>query len=163
MSSPFKRLKEVYARTYSLDTGRDADFFDCVNDIYFSPEVQSLKKYPQHDKMDRLQHITSVAYLTFRVCRHFGLDYRKAARAATMHDLFYYDWHENDWSHRPHGYRHPKFAAANAKLLCGGLDRKSEMMIIRHMWPLTPLPPTSPEGMVLSLADKYCASREMKK
>ena len=47
MSSPFKRLKEVYARTYSLDTGRDADFFDCVNDIYFSPEVQSLKKYPQ--------------------------------------------------------------------------------------------------------------------
>ena len=30
------------------------------------------------------------------------------------------------------------------------------------MWPLTPLPPTSPEGMVLSLADKYCASREMK-
>ena len=106
MSSPFKRLKEVYARTYSLDTGRDADFFDCVNDIYFSPEVQSLKKYPQHDKMDRLQHITSVAYLTFRVCRHFGLDYRKAARAATMHDLFYYDWHENDWSHRPHGYRH---------------------------------------------------------
>lgn len=74
--------------------------------------------------MDRLQHITSVAYLTFRVCRHFGLDYRKAARAATMHDLFYYDWHENDWSHRPHGYRHPKFAAANAKLLCGGLDRK---------------------------------------
>lgn len=84
MSSPFKRLKEVYARTYSLDTGRDADFFDCVNDIYFSPEVQSLKKYPQHDKMDRLQHITSVAYLTFRVCRHFGLDYRKAARAATI-------------------------------------------------------------------------------
>ena len=44
----------------------------------------------------------------------------------------------------------------------GGLDRKIEMMIIRHMWPLTPLPPTSPEGMVLSLADKYCASREMK-
>lgn len=43
MGSPFKRLKEVYSRTYSLDTGRDADFFDCVNDIYFSPEVQSLK------------------------------------------------------------------------------------------------------------------------
>ena len=88
MESLFKRLKEVYARTYSLDPESDADFFDCVKDIYFSREVQSLKKYPQHDKMDRLQHITSVAYLTFRVCRHFGLDYRKAARAATMHDLF---------------------------------------------------------------------------
>jgi uncharacterized protein len=79
-----------------------------------------------------------------------------------MHDLFYYDWHENDWSHRPHGYRHPRFAAENAKLLCGGLDKKSEMMILRHMWPLTPIPPSSREGIVLSLADKYCASREMK-
>lgn len=77
MESLFKRLKEVYARTYSLDPESDADFFDCVKDIYFSREVQSLKKYPQHDKMDRLQHITSVAYLTFRVCRHFGLDYRR--------------------------------------------------------------------------------------
>lgn len=123
MSSPFKRLKEVYARTYSLDTGRDADFLTASMTYIFARGAES-EKYPQHDKMDRLQHITSVAYLTFRVCRHFGLDYRKAARAATMHDLFYYDWHENDWSHRPHGYRHPKFAAANAKLLCGGLDRK---------------------------------------
>lgn len=35
-------------------------------------------------------------------------------------------------------------------------------MILRHMWPLTPIPPSSREGIVLSLADKYCASREMK-
>ena len=162
-SSPFKRLNEVYSSTFSLDKIRNADFFDCVGDIYYTPEVQSLVQYPQHDTMNRLQHITSVSYLTFRICRHFGLDYRKAARAAMMHDLFYYDWHENDWSHRPHGYRHPGFAAANAKLLCGdSLDKKSEMMIRRHMWPLTPLPPTSREGFILSLADKYCASNELK-
>ena len=43
MESLFKRLKEVYARTYSLDPESDADFFDCVKDIYFSHEVQSLK------------------------------------------------------------------------------------------------------------------------
>ena len=43
MESLFKRLKEVYARTYSLDPESDADFFDCVKDIYFSREVQSLK------------------------------------------------------------------------------------------------------------------------
>lgn len=30
MESLFKRLKEVYARTYSLDPESDADFFDCV-------------------------------------------------------------------------------------------------------------------------------------
>lgn len=161
--SPFKRLDTVYQKTYSLDLQADSDFFSCVDDIYFSPEVQSLAQYPQHDKMNRLQHITSVAYLTFRICRHFGLEHEKAARAAVMHDLFYYDWHENDWSHRPHGFRHPGFAVANAKTLCGDkLDRKSEKMILRHMWPLTPLPPSSLEGLVLSLSDKYCASREMK-
>lgn len=161
--SPFEKLNAVYRKTYSLDRKADSDFFDCVKQVYFSPEVQSLVQYPQHDKMNRLQHITSVAYLTFRICKRFGLDYEKAANAAVMHDLFYYDWHENDWSHRPHGYRHPAFAAANAKTLCGDkLDKKSEMMILRHMWPLTPMPPSSLEGLVLSLSDKYCASREMK-
>lgn len=44
MESLFKKLKEVYARTYSLDPESDADFFDCVKDIYFSREVQKPEK-----------------------------------------------------------------------------------------------------------------------
>ena len=161
--SPFKKLYEIYLSTYSLEPQAEPEFFECIGDVFFTPEVQSLTQYPQHDCMDRLQHITSVSYISYRVCKKLGLDYRAAARAGIMHDLFYYDWHENDWSHRPHGYRHPKFAAVNAKTLCGdALDKKTEKMILRHMWPLTPVPPACREGFVLSLSDKYCASREMK-
>lgn len=162
LRSNLKKLKDIYIYSYSLCEENDKEFFNCVRDLLFTPEVQSLKQYPQHDKMDRLQHITSVAYMSYRVSKKLNLDYKKAARAATLHDLFYYDWHESDWSHRFHGFRHPKFAAVNAKTLCGDkLDKKMEKMILRHMWPLTPLPPSSLEGLVLTFSDKYCASKEM--
>ena len=158
----FKKLEDIYIESYSLNSDKNKDFFDCVGDLLYTPEVQSLKQYPQHDKMDRLQHITSVAYMSYRISRRLRLDYIRAARAATLHDLFYYDWHESDWSHRFHGFRHPKFAAVNAKTLCGDeLDKRMEKMILRHMWPLTPLPPSSLEGFVLTMSDKYCASKEM--
>lgn len=78
-----------------------------------------------------------------------------------LHDLFYYDWRENDRSHRPHGYLHPGFALRNARELCGPLDKKTEDIIMRHMWPLTPLPPRYKESLIVSLADKYCATKEL--
>ena len=34
-------------------------------------------------------------------------------------------------------------------------------MILRHMWPLTPIPPKSVEGFVLLYADKFCGTAEV--
>lgn len=33
-------------------------------------------------------------------------------------------------------------------------------MIKKHMWPVTPVPPKSIEGFILTFADKYSASLE---
>ncbi len=154
-------LDSIYERSLSLSKQSDAEFFECAGDLLETPEVSGLAQYVQHDYINRLRHITSVAYMTFCICKAKKLDYKTAARAGVMHDLFYYDWHENDWSHRPHGYRHPGFAVKNAKELCGGIDEKTENMIKRHMWPLTVIPPKYKEGMILCVADKYCAAREL--
>ena len=102
----------------------------------------------------------SVAFLSFLVSRKLGLNYKETARAATMHDLFYYDWHENDLSHKLHGLRHPKFALNNAFYLCGTLTKKEQDIIKRHMWPLTVIPPKYPESYVVTMMDKYCAAIE---
>ena len=61
--SPFKKLYEIYLSTYSLEPQAEPEFFECIGDVFFTPEVQSLTQYPQHDCMDRLQHITSVSYI----------------------------------------------------------------------------------------------------
>ena len=155
------KLYRAYLTAYNLNEQNDDGFFETVKGIYDSEEVQSLQQYEQHLEIDRLQHITSVSFLAYKVCKKLGLDYQSAARAATMHDLFYYDWHDGDWSHRPHGYRHPGFALKNARELNPAITKKEENIILRHMFPLTVIPPRYPEGWVVSLCDKYCATREL--
>jgi len=156
-------LYKEYCKSYKLDKDNDDGFFDTVNDIYFTEEVQSLRQYEQHLEIDRLQHITTVAYLSYKICKRLNLDYKAATRAAVMHDLVYYDWRDGEtggW-HRLHGYKHPNYACLNAKELYPKLSVKEEKIIRRHMWPLTILPPASKEGFVVTFADKYCATIEV--
>ena len=154
-------LYDAYIKSYDLDRDLDKEFFDVVEKEYFSDEVQGLKIYPQHSEINRLQHITSVAYISYLISKKMKWNSRPITRAAVLHDLFYYDWHENDWSHRPHGHRHPGFALKNARELCGDLTKQEENAIRRHMWPLTPTPPRYKEGFVVVFADKYCATQEL--
>ncbi len=155
------KLYDDYIRSYCLDKERDKEFFELIGDLYFTDEVQGLKVYPQHSNINRLDHITSVTYLSYAVCKRHGLDVKQAARGAVLHDLFYYDWHDKAWWHRPHGYKHPRFALKNARELNKNITPKEENIILRHMFPLTVIPPASREGFIVSLCDKYCATREL--
>ncbi len=157
------KLYNNYCKTYGLTKENSDGFFDVVGDIYFSDEVQSLEKYEQHLDINRLQHITGVAFLTYKICKHFGLNYVSATRGATMHDLFYYDWRDGEtgkW-HKLHGYKHPFYAYLNAKELAPDSDSITLNCVRRHMWPLTIVPPKHREEFIVSFADKYCATREL--
>ena len=75
------------------------------------------------------------------------------------HDYFLYDCHENDPSHRLHGFTHPKRALINATADWNLSDR-TQNIILRHMFPLTPVPPACREAWLVCLADKVCALAE---
>ncbi len=157
------KIYKAYCKTYKLMPENSDGFFELVDELYNSKEVQSLAQYEQHLDIDRLQHITAVAFLSYKVCKHFGWNYKSAARSAVMHDLFYYDWRDGEtgkW-HKLHGYKHPHYASLNAKELCEDLTKEETEIITHHMWPLTVFPPKSKEGFVVSMADKYCATREV--
>ncbi len=158
-----KNLYDEYCRSYKLDDTNDDGYFEAVKEIYFSPEVQSLRQYEQHLQIDRLQHITTVSYLSYKICKKLNLDHKSAALAAVMHDLVYYDWRDGEtggW-HCLHGYKHPNYACLNAKELYPALSEKEDNIIRRHMWPLTVIPPKYKEGFVVTFADKYCAAIEV--
>lgn len=161
--SVISRLSRAYIRSFDLKQNNSAaEFFACISDLFTTEEVQSLKQYEQHLLINRLDHITSVAYISYLACKKLGLNYREAARGAILHDLFYYDWRDKYSHPRPHGYLHPGIALKNAQELCG--DRLTPLeanTIKRHMFPLTPIPPRYPEGFVVSMADKYCATWEL--
>lgn len=157
------RIFNAYNKSYCLNKQADAEFFNATGGVYDCEEVQGLKQYVQHADITRLQHITSVAYISFLVSKKLGLDVNAASKGAVLHDLFYYDWHaKDDGSHRLHGYRHPGFALKNARKLCGNnLSKKEEDIIYKHMWPLTVIPPRYAESFIVSMADKYCATMEV--
>ena len=67
-------------------------YMECVFDIFENEKVKKLDRCEQHNHTSRLQHSINVSYYSFLICHKFGWDYRSAARAGLLHDLFFYDW-----------------------------------------------------------------------
>lgn len=42
-----------------------------------------------------------------------------------------------------------------------GISEMEQNLILRHMWPLTPIPPRYIEGYVVLCADKFCGLAEV--
>lgn len=139
----------------------DEQYMECVQDILAHPIFQSMEQYIQHGSTSCKAHCIQVSYLSYCICRKFGWDYRKAARAGLLHDLFLYDWHTHarETGNHFHGFTHPRAALNNARkyfnLTVGEAD-----IILCHMWPLTPIPPKSMAGMAVVYADKLCSMTE---
>lgn len=120
--------------------------------------------YIQHGDVTVYAHVLSVARTSAHMAdvleRHgVSLDRASLVRGALLHDYFLYDWHDPDPSHRLHGFRHPFFALARAEEDFA-LTPRERNIIVRHMFPLVPVPPTCREAWIVCLADKWCALRE---
>lgn len=152
-------LRKYYSHAFNLDKKVDKDYLELVDDLIDLKEVQYMKKNIQHSDITTFEHTLCVSYIAYKICKILGWNFKAAARAGLLHDLVYYDWHDPDPSHRFHGYRHPGFAVANAKEITE-LSDVEEDIIQRHMWPLTPTPPRFKESWVVTLVDKYCATKE---
>ena len=120
-----------------------------------------LKAYRQHGRCSVYDHSLDVASLALRLSRrlHLKTDESALIRGALLHDYFLYDWHVRQPGRPLHGFYHPKAALHNARQDYQ-LNRKEEDIIRRHMFPLTPVPPRTLEGLLVCLADKICAVRE---
>lgn len=139
----------------------DPDYLMCVEDILKHPIFQSMDQYIQHGHTTCKEHCIRVSYRSYLLCRKYGWEYREAARAGLLHDFFLYDWHTH--AREPgkhfHGFTHPRTAMENAERYFL-LTEREKNMILRHMWPLTPVPPRWREGFAIVYADKMCGLAE---
>ena len=76
-----------------------------------------------------------------------------------LHDYFLYDWHDKANGHHWHGFTHSGTALHNASE-DWKLTPVEREIIKKHMFPLTPIPPTCREAWLVCLADKICAAKE---
>lgn len=138
----------------------EVEFNRIIKDIVSNETVQKMKNYPQHCNTNCFDHCYRVSFYCYKICKKLGLDYVSAARAGMLHDLFLYDWRKRENGRKGlHAFTHGKTACENA---CKEFDltEKEKDMIIKHMWPVTPVLPKSKEGFVLTLADKLSALSE---
>lgn len=135
-------------------------FAQCLQGLAQDETVQRMRAIPQHVKgVSCYDHCVFVAYLSFTLCRALGLDYRAAARAGLLHDLYLQHWEHTDIGPFRRLVVHPRMALENARRF--GLNRAERDAIAAHMWPLTLRPPRHAVGWAVCLADKAATGVEM--
>ncbi len=133
-------------------------YMDCVGDLLCNAEVKSLDNYKQHIGTSRLQHSLNVSYYSFLISKFLHCDYRSAARAGILHDLYLYD-RRKDKTEENHIFRHQREALENASQLTE-LNDIEKNAIANHMWPLCKGNLHYKEAYVVSAADKYSTALE---
>lgn len=133
-------------------------------DILYSENFQMTKSHMQHGTVSVHRHCIDVARYSLLLDRKLGLhcNIRDLVRGSLLHDYFLYDWHDKEYlsqRKRLHGFHHPKTALRNADKEYDLSDRQRDI-IIKHMWPLSVIPPRYKEAWVVTAADKYCSLME---
>jgi len=145
-----------------IDLEKYTEFYLLVEDLISNETVQKMKEFRQHYNSSTYEHCFNVAYISYKICKKLKLDYKAAARASMLHDLFLYDWRNSKKNlnlERSHAFIHPKIALENASNLFD-LTKKEKDIILKHMWPVTIKFPRYPESFIVTFVDKYSALQE---
>ncbi|MCD8390476.1 MAG: HD domain-containing protein [Firmicutes bacterium] len=130
-----------------------------IQNISKQSQFAQTNNYIQHGNTTCLRHTLAVAHYSVRIAKVLGISCKTSdlIRGALLHDYFLYDWHSG--KNHLHGFTHPSAALCNA---CKdfNLTETEKNIIIRHMFPLTVIPPVTREGWIVCMADKWCSLRE---
>ena len=145
---------------YNEDDTKAVTFFSCISGILDNDEVNSLIDYKHHHFTTRFQHSLNVSYYSYCLCRYFGWDYRSAARAGLMHDLYFFENTSIDENGQKLLKKHPFEALRNSERIFNLNDIEQDA-IVNHMWPCVSISrPKFKESLAVSFSDKFCAVME---
>lgn len=131
-----------------------------VEDILSAPQFLQLADF-RHHTLNRRQHVLNVSWYSFLLARLCRLDCTAVARSGLLHDLYYYNFRDEEVGKNEHIYAHPKLALHNARLLTE-LSEREEDIILNHMWPMCPVRRRHfKETYLVSCVDKFCCVIEL--
>ena len=132
-----------------------------IGELKKDGRYRELNNYIQHGTVSGFKHCLDVARQSIQINKALGLgcSERDLIRGALLHDYFLYDWHEKNKNHRLHGFYHPRHALRNAMQDYNISDKEADI-ILKHMFPLTIIPPNNREAWIVCMADKICATYE---
>ena len=139
---------------------KDTYFMNILKQVEAETRILQSKEHIQHGTTTVYEHCVQVAYESYLFAKEHQLqvEMEQLIRGALLHDYFLYDWHDGKGRHF-HGFTHPECAKRNAEMDYT-LSPRVKNIIARHMFPLTPVPPTCTEAWIVCIADKICAIEE---
>ncbi|MDR0983668.1 MAG: HDIG domain-containing protein [Ruminococcus sp.] len=126
------------------------DEFKKIIDNLITDEVLSLQNYKHHIYSNRLKHCLNVSYASYKIAKKLNLDYISTARAALLHDLYFY----NRGEVKQHSRVHPMVSLHNARKY--GLNSLEKTIIVKHMKFFN----KKREVFLVQCVDKFCAVKE---
>lgn len=139
-------------------------FWNLVGDIDRQGFCQEADGWKHHGGTTVYRHCVRTAWCAYRLGTWFHVKaLRNVVRAAMVHDMFGADWVA---MRAPRGVSGPRFALGHGRAAMENmqgkvvLDANQKEAIVKHMFPLYPIPPRHVEGWLLTLADKATAIEE---
>ncbi|KAF1086686.1 hypothetical protein SPSYN_00405 [Sporotomaculum syntrophicum] len=143
-----------------VDLSTKQEYRDCISDLAQNQLIYTLDDFTHHRYFSRLEHSIHVSFFGYLVCKKMGLDCQSAARGGLLHDFYFYDSRVTKPDKGIHCLSHPTTALKNA-LEYFSLNKVEQDIIVKHMWPVTLSPPKYMESYIVTMMDKYCATREV--
>ena len=140
-----------------------SSFFETMNQLVHDPRILQMKNFSQHNSSTTFEHSVHVALTSYRLAKCFRLKINEdsLAKGAMLHDFYLYNARGGEIGAWKHGKSHADTALINS-LKHFELTELEKGIIYCHMWPLNiTRVPRSKESFLISLADKYCATKEL--
>ena len=139
------------------------------NDVLQSEEMKKAFDQTHHQWSTVGEHTFRVAFSSVMICYalkklNIKVSIPAVVIGALCHDLGILGRSEKYSSGKECSREHPKESVTVARELVGDLPEKTEGIIERHMWPIgQSKAPDSIESVVVSVADKYNAVKDLVK
>lgn len=130
-------------------------------DILASNGMEREKTIPHHGKITVYEHTIAVTLLSLYLVHRLKLkvDEKSMVRGALLHDYYLYDRYAKEKGYETHRHHHPETAYKNAKDEFE-LNEREKDIILKHMFPWIMKPPKYRESVIVSIADKACATKD---
>jgi uncharacterized protein len=139
------------------------------NDVLQSDEMKQAFQQTHHQWSTVGEHTFRVAFSSVMICYalrklNIKVSIPAVVVGALCHDLGILGRSEKFSSAKECSREHPKDSVEVAREIVGEMPEKAEDIIERHMWPAGESEaPNSIEGVVVSVADKYSAVKDLVK
>ena len=172
MKKPYsdsKLHKKIEARREHLRERVRNDVALYGGEVIESEEMQKAFEQAHHRWSTVGEHTIRVTVSSVIICYalkklHIKVNVPNVVVASLCHDLGIVGRYDKFSSGKECSREHPKESVAVARTLVSDLSEKTEDIIERHMWPMGQAKaPNSIEGVVVSVADKYNAVKDLVK